>query len=71
MQLEAQGTHVVSNDEKTGIQALERKHPTKPPRPGQDEKMEFEYKRHGTLCLMACGQRARCGHGLGIPADEV
>jgi hypothetical protein len=52
-QLEAQGTHVVSNDEKTGIQALERKHPTKPPRPGQDERIEFEYIRHGTLCLMA------------------
>jgi len=52
-QLEAQGTHVVSNDEKTGIQALERKNPTKPPRPRQDELIEFEYKRHGTLCLMA------------------
>ncbi len=52
-QLEAQGTHVVSSDEKTGIQALERKHPTLGPRPGLDEKIEFEYKRHGTLCLMA------------------
>jgi hypothetical protein len=46
-QLETQGT------QKTGIQALERKHPTKPSRPGQDELIEFEYKRHGTLCLMA------------------
>lgn len=52
-QLEEQGTHVVSSDEKTGIQALERKHPTKPPRPGQPELIEFEYLRHGTLCLMA------------------
>lgn len=52
-QLEAHNTHVVSNDEKTGIQALERKHPTLPPRPGLDERIEFEYKRHGTLCLMA------------------
>ena len=53
LQLEAQGTHVVSNDEKTGIQALQRKHPTLAARPGQDEKIEFEYKRHGTLCLIA------------------
>lgn len=52
-QLEAEGTHVVSSDEKTGIQALERKHPTKPPRPGLQELIEFEYIRHGTLCLMA------------------
>jgi hypothetical protein len=52
-QLEARGTHVVSSDEKTSIQALERKHPTLPPRPGLDERIEFEYIRHGTLCLMA------------------
>jgi transposase len=51
--LEEQGTHVVSCDEKTGIQALERKHPTKPPQPGLIERIEFEYIRHGTLCLMA------------------
>ena len=51
--LEQQGTHVVSCDEKTGIQALERKHPTLPPKPGQIERIEFEYIRHGTLCLMA------------------
>lgn len=47
------GTHVVSTDEKTGIQALERVHPTKPTRPGHIEKIEFEYKRHGALCLIA------------------
>jgi hypothetical protein len=35
------------------MQALERVHPTKPPRPGQIEKREFEYVRHGTLCLIA------------------
>lgn len=28
------GEHVLSTDEKTGIQALERIAPTKPPRPG-------------------------------------
>ena len=51
--LEKQGVHVVSTDEKTGIQALERKHPTLPARPGYVERQEFEYKRHGTLCLIA------------------
>lgn len=58
-QLEAEGTHVVSSDEKTGMQALERKHPTLPPRPGLDERIEFEYIRHGTLCLMANWDVAR------------
>jgi hypothetical protein len=36
----------------TGIQALERKYPTKPVRPGQVEKVEFEYIRHGTQSLI-------------------
>lgn len=37
----------------TGIQALERIAPTKPTRPGLVELREFEYKRHGTLTLIA------------------
>jgi transposase len=48
-----QGIHLISLDEKTGIQALERKHPTRPVRPGQVELREFEYIRHGTLALIA------------------
>ncbi len=48
-----QGTHLISLDEKTGIQALERKHPTRPMIPGKVELREFEYIRHGTLCLFA------------------
>jgi transposase len=36
----------------TGIQATERIAPTKPSRPGQVERREFEYKRHGTQCLI-------------------
>jgi transposase len=48
-----EGGHVVSTDEKTSIQALERLHPTKPTMPGLIERIEFEYKRHGTLCLIA------------------
>ena len=53
LQLAAQGTHVVSTDEKTGMQALERLHDTKPVRPGLVERVEFEYIRHGTLSLIA------------------
>lgn len=49
--LSAVGVHVVSCDEKTGMQALERAAPTRPTRPGLIERREFEYVRHGTLCL--------------------
>lgn len=59
--LEAQGTHVVSVDEKTGMQALERLHPSKPVRRGTSERIEFEYERHGTLCLIATWDVARGG----------
>jgi hypothetical protein len=52
-QLYQQGIHLVSTDEKTGIQALERKYPTKPMRPGLVERVEFEYIRHGTQTLIA------------------
>jgi len=47
------GVHVLSTDEKTGMQALERKYPVKPSRPGLIEREEFEYIRHGALCLTA------------------
>jgi len=39
---------VVSTDELTGVQALERKHPGLPLRAGKVERREFEYIRHGT-----------------------
>jgi hypothetical protein len=48
-----QGHYTVSVDEMTGIQALERLAPTKPARPGLVERREFEYKRQGTLTLIA------------------
>ena len=47
------GGHIMSTDELTGIQALERIVPTKPMQPGQVERREFEYERHGTLSLIA------------------
>ncbi|MFL5702004.1 MAG: transposase [Ktedonobacteraceae bacterium] len=43
----------MSTDEMTGIQALERLHPCLPMLPGQVERQEFEYERHGTLSLIA------------------
>jgi transposase len=45
-------THTISTDEMTGIQALERIAPTKPAKPGQEARMEFEYERHGTQVLI-------------------
>jgi transposase len=47
-----QGTHTLCVDEKTGIQALERIAPTLPTRPGQIERIESEYQRQGTQCLI-------------------
>ena len=44
---------MISTDEKTGIQALERAHPTQPMEPGQVERQEVEYIRHGTQSLIA------------------
>jgi transposase len=46
--LTAQGDRIVTTDELTGIQALERKHPGLPLAPGKVERREFEYIRHGT-----------------------
>jgi transposase len=43
----------VSIDEKTGIQALERIAPGLPMVPGKVERLEFEYRRHGTQALIA------------------
>lgn len=51
--LAALGIHVLSTDEMTGIQALERAAPTRPMQPGQVERREFEYIRHGTQSLIA------------------
>jgi len=52
----------------TGVQALERAAPTQSMRPGQVERREFEYIRHGTLTLIAnlevgTGQVVQCSLG--------
>jgi transposase len=45
-------THTVSVDEMPGLQALERIAETIPMQSGQPKRIEYEYKRHGTLCLI-------------------
>jgi transposase len=54
--LHEEGIHLLSTDEKTGIQALEREHPTHPAEAtlGKGQELcEYNYERHGTLCLIA------------------
>jgi transposase len=45
-------THTVSIDEMPGIQATERIAKKIPMQAGQLERIEYEYTRHGTLCLI-------------------
>ena len=47
------GTHTVSVDEATSLQAIERNAPDLPAQPGSVTKQEFEYTRHGTTTLTA------------------
>ena len=66
--LAAAGERVVSTDELTGVQALERKHPGLPPAPGKVERREFAYIRHGTATFIlnrdvATGQVLAPSHG--------
>lgn len=56
---------VLALDEKPNIQALERARLTQPMRPGQIERQEFEYIRHGTVNFLALlnvynGQMRNC-----------
>jgi hypothetical protein len=57
-----QGRLVICCDEKTGMQILQRKHPTQPAEPGKPEKREFEYLRHGTRALIT---------SFAVPTGEV
>lgn len=47
-----QGERTVSTDELTGVQALERKHPDVPLRPGKVQRREFADIRHGTCSFI-------------------
>ena len=51
--LEKEDVHLISTDELTAIQAMERIQPDLPMKPGIIRRIEFEYKRHGTLSLIA------------------
>ncbi len=61
--------HIVCLDEKTGIQALQRRYPDIAMRPGQPVRREFEYIRHGTLCLMG-GYDVRQRKLFGFLSDD-
>jgi len=50
--LAERGERVISTDELTGVQALERLHPGLPAAPGKVERREFEYVRHGTRAFI-------------------
>jgi transposase len=56
-------------DEKTAIQALDRKDPVLPLSPGRVERHGFEYYRHGTLSLYAAFN-TKTGEVLGKAADR-
>jgi len=47
------GSTTICVDEDCGIQVLERIHPSRPALPGQPARREYEYKRHGTMGLIA------------------
>jgi transposase len=47
------GAVVLCVDEKTGMQALGRKHPVRGPEAGRDRRMDYEYVRNGTRKLLA------------------
>ena len=66
--LAARGERVVSTDELTGVQALERTHPGLPLAAGKVERREFAYVRHGTTTFIlnrdvATGQVVAPSHG--------
>jgi len=61
-QLYRHGRLLICCDEKTGMQILQRKYPTRPVEPGKPEKREFEYLRHGTRTLIT---------SFAVPTGEV
>ena len=67
-ELTQKSEQVLSTDELSGVQALERKYPKLPMAPGKVERQEFEYTRHGTQCFMinfdvATGRIVEPSHG--------
>jgi len=60
-ELAEQGERVLSTDELTGVQALERKTPNLPLTPGKVERREFVYIRHGNPIGSNAGWQAPVG----------
>jgi len=61
-QMYQQGRLLICGDEKTGMQILERRYPTRPAEPGKPERREPEYLRHGTRALIG---------SFAVPTGEV
>jgi transposase len=61
--------HIIGVDEKTGMQALERRYPDLPMEPGKPVRREFEYIRHGTLTFMGAYD-VRRGKLFGFTSDD-
>jgi transposase len=61
--------HIICTDEKTSIQALERRYEDIPMQPGQVIRREFEYIRHGTLTLMGAFD-VRTGKLFGFVSED-
>jgi hypothetical protein len=55
------GEVLLAADEKPNLQVLERVYPKQPMRPGQIERVEFDYERHGTINLLV-GLTLHTGH---------
>lgn len=60
-------TYIICLDEKTGIQALNHPHEGSPTSKGKLKRIEFEYKRNGTIDLLA----ARSVHDGKIIAHQL
>ena len=67
--LAAEGTPILSTDERTGIQAFERT-PVTPMRPGDRERVEFESLRHGPQWLLA-NFEVVSGQGVAATVSET
>jgi hypothetical protein len=52
-ELEKSGIHVYSTDEKMALQAIEHTNPKQAMKPGQVERIDPEYERHGTTGIIA------------------
>lgn len=61
--------HLICVDEKTSVQALERRYADLPMVPGSPVRREFEYIRHGTLTLMGAYD-VRRGKLFGFASED-